>query len=153
MIRHDMIFTMVFGNGYHQGGYWSSGSSLDYSDPNEPSTWIAIDECYGGSLETGGYLGAAVTGPQTVAWNGNIYMREFENGYAFINTGTTSAGPYTLPATLYHLITVNGQSINNGNPASTITLGTFTYNCDTTDPNYTNSFTCGDSCILMKNPT
>lgn len=156
MMRHDLLFTLVFGNGYWQAGLDSSGLN-DFVDPNNSTTWAQIDELWGGALEIGGYLGAPVAGPagapQTVPWNGSIYRRDFVNGIALFNGGSGVSGPYDLGGTFYHLRTVNGQAINDASVVSTaFVLSNFTYNTAATGF-AGNSFTCGDSCILMRTPT
>jgi hypothetical protein len=83
-------------------------------------------------------------------------LRQYDTpaGSSASSTTAGTSGPYTLPggATLYHLGTVNGQSINSGASATTISLTAFEYNCSTSD--YTATlFYAGDCCILMKSPT
>lgn len=161
MLRHDVCFVAIFGNGYHMGGYSSTGNNTDYVDPNNTATWPQPDEYYGASLAMKGFLGAPLSGAagaiQTApSYGSHLYRRDFANGIVLFSDGAASitAGTYSLGGTFYALTTVNGQSINNGatytsNPA----LPTFTYNCGTTDPNFTGSFTAGECIILMRSPT
>jgi hypothetical protein len=158
MMRRDLCFTLIFGNSYFMGAITSGGTG-DYCDPNNSATWPQFDEMVGGALQTGGYLGAPVSGaaglPQTVAWNGSIYRRDFTNGIVLINMGTTATSSYNLGATFYHLRSAYGsQSINNAAAVSTsFSLGTISYAFANSSYPSQAAQTMGDACVLYRTAT
>ena len=134
-------------NGYHIAGCYGPPYTADGIQGGDATmaSWPLIDEFWGGTLRTGGFLGVALGTaqgqPQNSPWQGNVYRRDFTGGIALINMGTTPQ-TITLEKTYYHIKSVYGnQSINSGLATTGFTLGTFTYP--------TTSKQVGDACILL----
>lgn len=156
-MRHDYLFTLLK-NGYLFGGV-SAGGDSDYVDPNNPATYMLIDEFWGGTLNLGGFLGPWLNTPQgqpqTAPWQGSIYRRDATNGIVLVNSDTI-AHALTLETTFWHLHSnLNAQAINSGLPTTGFTLGTFSYESNNSSYNRTTTtpsfpFTMGDCCILLR---
>ena len=70
-------------------------------------------------------LGAAITPPQTVAYQNGVYRRDFENGIALVSPrGNNSGNPVTVTLETSY-VKINGSqdpSINDGSTVSSVTL-------------------------------
>ena len=67
-------------------------------------------------------LGAAVTPPQTGAWQNGVYRRDFENGIALVNPKGNGAQTVTLETAFVKLSGTQAPSINNGATVTQVTL-------------------------------
>lgn len=67
-------------------------------------------------------LGAAITPPQTSAWQKGVYRRDFANGIALVNPKGNGAQTVTLETSFVKLKGNQAPSINNGATVTQVTL-------------------------------
>ncbi|MFC4597343.1 putative glycoside hydrolase [Cohnella hongkongensis] len=67
-------------------------------------------------------LGKAEDGPQRTPWSNGVYMRRFENGMALVNPKGNGTQTVNIPAGYARLSGTQDPTVNNGQPASTVTL-------------------------------
>jgi hypothetical protein len=95
-------------------GYFSA--STDYNQV----AWF--DEYDLAGTGTTKWLGSAVDGPQTSAWQSGVYKRVFENGMVLVNPKGNGQKTVTIPAGYKRFQGTQAPSVNNGQPASSVTL-------------------------------
>jgi Hypothetical glycosyl hydrolase family 15 len=67
-------------------------------------------------------LGAALSGPQTHAWQNGVWRRDFANGIALVNPKGNGAQTVTLEASYKHLSGTQDPSVNNGATVTKVSL-------------------------------
>jgi hypothetical protein len=67
-------------------------------------------------------LGAAVSKPQTVAWQSGVYRRDFENGIVLVNPKGNGAREVTLDADYVKLKGTQDPSVNDGSTVRKVKL-------------------------------
>lgn len=67
-------------------------------------------------------LGRAVDSPRTEAWQNGVFMRRFEKGMALVNPKANGRQTVQIPAGYARFSGSQDPAINNGQPASQITL-------------------------------
>ena len=68
------------------------------------------------------WLGTAVDGPPTSPWQNGVYRRRFQNGMALVNPRGNGNRTVTIEPGYKRFLGNQARTINNGNPASSITL-------------------------------
>jgi hypothetical protein len=68
------------------------------------------------------WLGTAVDGTPTSPWQNGVYRRRFQNGMALVNPRGNGNRTVTIEAGYRRFLGNQARTINNGNPASSITL-------------------------------
>lgn len=67
-------------------------------------------------------LGAAITSPQTAAWQKGVYRRDFANGIALVNPKGNGAQTVTLETSFVKLKGTQAPSVNDGSTVTQVTL-------------------------------
>ena len=68
------------------------------------------------------WLGTAVNGPPTSPWQNGVYRRRFQNGMVLVNPRGNGNRTVTIEPGYRRFLGNQARTINNGNPASSITL-------------------------------
>jgi hypothetical protein len=68
------------------------------------------------------WLGKAVDAPQTAAWQNGVYKRTFEHGMVLVNPKGNGQKTVTIPAGYSRFQGSQAPSVNNGQPATSVTL-------------------------------
>ena len=68
------------------------------------------------------WLGTAVDGPPTSPWQNGVYRRRFQNGMALVNPRGNGNRTVTIEPGYRRFLGNQARTINNGNPATSITL-------------------------------
>lgn len=68
-------------------------------------------------------LGQPVDDPPTAAWQNGVYRRRYENGMAIVNPKGNGTAAVTVEDGYRRISGTQDPSVNNGQPATTITLG------------------------------
>ncbi|MGQ0592749.1 MAG: putative glycoside hydrolase [Gammaproteobacteria bacterium] len=68
------------------------------------------------------WLGTAVDAPPTSPWKDGVYRRRFKNGMALVNPRGNGARTVTIEPGYRRFLGNQARTINNGNPATRITL-------------------------------
>ncbi|MGH8217524.1 MAG: putative glycoside hydrolase, partial [Steroidobacteraceae bacterium] len=72
--------------------------------------------------EYNAHLGAAVTPPQTGAWQKGVYRRDFANGIALVNPKGNGTQTVTLETAFVKLKGSQAPSVNDGSTVTQVTL-------------------------------
>lgn len=109
-LRYAFASCLVMGDGYFS-------ASTDY---NKIPWFDEFDQAGTASTK---WLGKAVDSPRSNAWQKGVYMRRFENGIALVNPKGNGTQTVTIGAGYHRFQGRQAPQVNNGQPATTITLG------------------------------
>jgi hypothetical protein len=113
------MFRYAFGSVLMDDGYLSYNHTGGGAD-HWAVTWF--DEYdLAGSAGTD-WLGRAVSAPPTGPWSRGVYRRDFENGVVLVNPKGNGRRTVTVEPGLQRIAGVQDRSVNNGQPADSITL-------------------------------
>ena len=73
--------------------------------------------------DTTSWMGRATTAPPTQPWKSGVYRRDFENAVALVNPRGNGLVTVTVESGLHRIAGKQDPGVNNGMPASEITLG------------------------------
>ena len=105
----------AFGASLLNNGYFSASS--DYGSV----PWYDEFDLAGRSNTK--WLGAAIDGPQTAAWQNGVYRRQFANGMVLVNPKGSGSKTVTVGPGYHRFAGNQAPTINNGQPVtSTVTL-------------------------------
>jgi len=113
----------------------AQGSATDYQTMRYSLASSLMDDAYFSYTDTAhlyssvawfdefnANLGAAITAPQTSAWQKGVYRRDFANGIALVNPKGNGAQTVTLETAYVKLTGTQAPSINNGATVTQVTL-------------------------------
>lgn len=95
-------------------GYFSA--STDYNK----IVWF--DEFDLAGTKSTKWLGKAVDGPRTSAWQNGVYRRNFQNGIVLVNPKGNGTKTVTIESGYRRFQGKQAPSVNNGQPVTTVTL-------------------------------
>jgi hypothetical protein len=68
------------------------------------------------------WLGKAIDGPRTSAWQNGVYRRNFEHGTVLVNPKGNGAKTVTIEAGYHRFLGRQAPNVNNGQQAASVTL-------------------------------
>jgi hypothetical protein len=133
MNKYHKIMSMVTGpkllmfnawgaaNDYQNFRYSLASSLMDdayfcYTDSAHPYSSVTWFDEYNNNL------GAAISPPQTAAWQKGVYRRDFANGIALVNPKGNGPQTVTLETKFVKIKGSQAPTVNNGATVTTVTL-------------------------------